>query len=122
MRPTLGEIQTFVSNLHTAREFYADTLGLELVGESDRYLVFDVGEVKFIVMPGARRGTPRTTYGGECATVLCLSTDDIERDYEALRRKGVRFFSKIRDVPQGRFVAFQDPDGNLLELIQKPGE
>jgi len=119
MNLILGEVQTFVSDLAGAKVFYADTLGLNLVGESERWLVFDVSGVEFIVMGGAQPGGPKGAYGMECATVLCLKSCDIEHDYEALKDKGVLFFSGVTEVPQGKFVAFQDPEGNLLELIQK---
>lgn len=37
-----------------------------------------------------------------------------------LKSKGVRFFSEINEVTLGNYyVAFQDPEGNFLELIQK---
>ena len=119
MKLALGEIQRFVSDLKIAKSFYQNILGLNLVGESDKWLVFDISGIPFIVMSGARKSLPKHTYGSECATVLCLKSDAIEEDYALLKAKGVHFFSEINHVPQGRYVAFQDPEGNLLELIQK---
>jgi catechol 2,3-dioxygenase-like lactoylglutathione lyase family enzyme len=119
MELTFGEVQTFVTDLEVAREFYVDMLGLELVKEAERWLVLDISGNQFILMSGAEPGPPRKAYGTECGTVLCLLSDDIDRDYDALKARGVRFFSEVNEVPQGRYVGFQDPDGNLLELIQK---
>ena len=85
-----------------------DTITIE-GGYRVRYIGIDTPEVHPV--PEA--------YGTECATVLCLLSDDIDQDYEALKAKGVRFFSEVNEVPEGRYVAFQDPNGNLLELIQK---
>ncbi|HXV41891.1 MAG TPA: VOC family protein [Anaerolineae bacterium] len=52
--------------------------------------------------------------------MLCLKTENIFQDYEQLKAKGVQFFSGINEVAPGKYyVAFQDPEGNLLELIQK---
>ena len=119
MSLALGEIQCFVSDLKIAKSFYQNVLGFNLVGESDKWLVFDISGIPFIVMSGAHQGLPKRTYGTECATMLCLKSDDIERDYALLKAKGVSFFSEINHVEQGRYVAFQDPEGNLLELIQK---
>jgi catechol 2,3-dioxygenase-like lactoylglutathione lyase family enzyme len=119
MNLEFGEIQTFVSNLAAARRFYVDTLGLKLIKETDDWLILNVSGNRFILMAGARPVTRQESYGTECATVLCLLSDDIDRDYEALKAKGIRFFSEVNEVPEGRYVAFQDPDGNLLELIQK---
>ena len=133
MELPFGEVQTFVSDLGRAREFYAGVLGLDLVAGSGEWLVFNVSgnQLILIIMGGASRGQPRAAYGEECATVLCLepiasscaSRDRGDfcswRDHAELKRREVRFFSGINRVPQGCHVAFQDPDGNLLELIQK---
>jgi catechol 2,3-dioxygenase-like lactoylglutathione lyase family enzyme len=119
MNLTFGEVQTFVSDLGAARRFYVDILGMKLVKESDRWLILDISGNRFILMGGGRPVARQESYGTECATVLCLLTDRIHRDYETLRAKGVRFFSEVNKVAEGEYVAFQDPDGNLLELIQK---
>jgi catechol 2,3-dioxygenase-like lactoylglutathione lyase family enzyme len=119
MNLSFAEVQTFVSDLEAARRFYVDVLGLELIRESEHWLILDISGNQFIIMNGARPNTKRETYGTECATVLCLLSDDIHRDYDTLRARGVEFFSRVNKVPEGEYVAFQDPDGNLLELIQK---
>ena len=118
MNLSFGEVQTFVSDLDAASKFYVDMLGLKLVKQTDRWLILDISGNQFVLMGGARPVRREESYGAECATVLCLLTDDINRDYEALQAKGVRFFSEVNEVAEGKYVAFQDPDGNLLELIQ----
>lgn len=121
MNLSFGEIQSFVSDLAQAKTFYGDILGLELIDEGESWLVFDISGIDFVVIGMARPGRPKATYGAECATVLCLQSEDIFQDYETLQRQGVRFFSEINEVSPGKYyVAFQDPEGNLLELIQTP--
>jgi catechol 2,3-dioxygenase-like lactoylglutathione lyase family enzyme len=119
MNLSFGEVQTFVSDLEVARKFYVDTLGLKLVKATEKWLILDVSGKQFILMAGGRPVERLEAYGAECATVLCLLTDDIHRDYAALKAGGVRFFSEVNKVDEGEYVAFQDPDGNLLELIQQ---
>ncbi|MFH1312111.1 MAG: VOC family protein [Candidatus Eisenbacteria bacterium] len=119
MKLSFGEVQTFVSDLGVARKFYVDTLGLKLVKETEKWLILDVSGNQFILMAGGRPVVRQKIYGTECTTVLCLMTDDIHRDYAALRTAGVRFFSEVNKVAEGEYVAFQDPDGNILELIQQ---
>jgi catechol 2,3-dioxygenase-like lactoylglutathione lyase family enzyme len=119
MNLMFGEVQTFVTDLEAAKRFYVDILGLRLAKEAERWLVLDVSGNQFIVMTGANPGPARGPYGTECGTVLCLLSEDIDRDYTALKAQGVRFFSEVNEVAEGRYVGFQDPDGNLLELIQK---
>ncbi len=114
-----AEVQTFVSDLGASKRFYAELLGLDLVEETDRWLIFDVSGTTLIIMSGAQPRTNDGEYGSASGTSLCLLSDDIDRDRADLGAKGVRFFSEVNKVPEGRFVGFQDPDGNLLELIQK---
>ena len=57
---------------------------------------------------------------------IALSTTDFEADVAALREMGVSFLSDpvYRTLPDGArapfFVCFRDPDGNVLELVQRP--
>ncbi len=119
MRLSFGEIQTFVTDLGRAKEFYRDVLGLQLCAESPGWLVFDVSGVAFVVLPGGSPVARDRPYGSDCATVLCLRTSSVERERARLEGHGIRFLTPTKTVPQGRFAAFQDPDGNLLELIEK---
>lgn len=57
---------------------------------------------------------------------LALATDDIEADVAELARAGVRCLSEPVGMSMGpglpvlRFVLFPDPDGTMLELIERP--
>jgi len=46
---------------------------------------------------------------------LVVLTNDIEKEVEELRAKGVEV-GNIDDTPWGRFAWFNDPDGNSLTL------
>ena len=45
-----------------------------------------------------------------------LETDDLDGDVTALRSRGVVIDAGIQEAPWGRFVTFDDPDGNGLIL------
>lgn len=47
-----------------------------------------------------------------------LETDDLEGDVAALSTKGLHIEGGIQDQPRGRFVTFDDPDGNGIVLQQ----
>lgn len=60
--------------------------------------------------------TDRTS---EPARVLVsLDTDDIRALVEHLDGLGVRWVSALQERGDGLFAAFEDPDGNLLQLTQ----
>ena len=57
---------------------------------------------------------------------MALATEDIDADVAALTAAGVRCLSDPVEMSMGpglpllRFVLFPDPDGTMLELIQRP--
>jgi predicted enzyme related to lactoylglutathione lyase len=93
-------------------------LGLQIKQAGTNWIIFSVGSIEFVVMAGATIRANSHTYGKTACTVLCFETANIDRDYQKLQTQGVTFFSNINTVPQGRFVAFADPDGNPIELIE----
>jgi catechol 2,3-dioxygenase-like lactoylglutathione lyase family enzyme len=58
---------------------------------------------------------------------LAFTTDDIDRDHDALEAAGVRCWTPPADLDMGpgmpplRALLFDDPDGTVLELIESPG-
>jgi catechol 2,3-dioxygenase-like lactoylglutathione lyase family enzyme len=49
---------------------------------------------------------------------LFLRTDDFDRDYEAMRAKGVVFVREPKQAPYGTVAVFEDLYGNLWDLVQ----
>ena len=52
------------------------------------------------------------------AGTLFLETDDIQRDYDALRTRGVEFSEAPEERPYGIDSAFRDPSGNTIRMAQ----
>jgi catechol 2,3-dioxygenase-like lactoylglutathione lyase family enzyme len=106
-----------------ARPFYAEVLGLRLLGEDDHAATFDLGNrtpMRLTDLPGHR---------GAGHTVLGWHVADIVGTVRALAAKGVKFnvyegFGQDADgiwasPDGGAMVAwFCDPDGNVLSLTQ----
>jgi glyoxylase I family protein len=69
-------------------------------------------------------GKPYPTLNHSGVARICLSTKDIQKAYEDLKSKGVRFITEPRlcNYPKWHmmFVLFEDPDGNFLEFIEGP--
>jgi catechol 2,3-dioxygenase-like lactoylglutathione lyase family enzyme len=94
-----------------SRAFYDEVVGLGAF-------------VELVADPGAAAAPPDATTVGMWR--LALGTDDIDSDVEALRRMGVACRSEPAELSMGpglptlRFVLFPDPDGTMLELIERP--
>lgn len=54
-------------------------------------------------------------------THLTLNVRNINRWYEKLSQKGIKFYSKPQHTGKVEWVFLEDPDGNLIELIDLKG-
>ncbi len=118
----ITKIQLFslpVTNQDRAIDFYVYQLGFELVsdiemGPGQRWV-----QVK---PPGAATSITLVTWfptmraGSTKGTVI--ETEDLEEEIAGLRARGVLIPQEIEEAPWGRFVTFDDPDGNGLVLQQ----
>ena len=117
---TISHVQLLsvpVSDQDRARDFYVDTLGFELA--MDTQLGPDMRWVMVKPVGGQTALTlvtwfPTMPAGSLKGTVL--ETDDLEGDVDRLTALGVSIANGIEDAPWGRFVQFNDPDGNGIVL------
>jgi catechol 2,3-dioxygenase-like lactoylglutathione lyase family enzyme len=117
---SITRIQLFslpVTDQDRAKSFYLDTLGFELVadttmGPDQRWVQVrpSGGDTSITLVtwfetmaPGSAKGT-------------VVETDDLDADVAALRSRGVDIAGDIQEAPWGRFVTFDDPDGNGIVL------
>jgi catechol 2,3-dioxygenase-like lactoylglutathione lyase family enzyme len=117
---TITQIQLFslpVTDQDRARDFYVGTLGFELVADT----AMGPGQRWVQVRPpGAATSITLVTWfptmpaGSAKGTVL--ETGDLDGDVAALRARGVVIDAGVQEAPWGRFVTFDDPDGNGLIL------
>jgi catechol 2,3-dioxygenase-like lactoylglutathione lyase family enzyme len=104
-----------------AREFYAGTLGLDLVDENSFALVFRVGDTML-------RVTVVEAFEPQPFTVLGWRVPDVEEAIRALTDRGVTFerFDRMgqdalgvwTSPDGGRITWFKDPDGNMLSVAE----
>jgi len=106
-----------------AKPFYAEALGLPIMGEDDFAVTFALaggGSVRLTDLPG---------HVASAHTVLGWSVPDIRAAASELRAKGVTFqvyegFGQdadgIWEAPGGgaKVAWFTDPDGNVLSLTE----
>jgi catechol 2,3-dioxygenase-like lactoylglutathione lyase family enzyme len=113
-----------VTDQDRARDFYVNTLGFELVADTP-------------MGPGMRWVQVRPRHGQASITLVnwfeimpagsvkgtVLETSDLDGDVAELQARGVRIDGGIQQAPWGRFVTFDDPDGNglVLQASTPPG-
>jgi catechol 2,3-dioxygenase-like lactoylglutathione lyase family enzyme len=68
-------------------------------------------------------GTPQRPVNRQGITHFALATDDFQRDYDELVRRGVFFHSPPFGAAPARFAYARDPFGNVFELLEHaPGQ
>jgi catechol 2,3-dioxygenase-like lactoylglutathione lyase family enzyme len=128
MNQSIGYVALVVRDYDEALEFYVGTLGFRLV-EDTRIEAQDKRWV-LIAPPGSKGcqlllaravGEEQSSRVGNQTggrVFLFLHTDDFWRDFEAYKRKGVRFVRGPKEESYGTVAVFQDLYGNLWDLLQ----
>jgi predicted enzyme related to lactoylglutathione lyase len=117
-----------VNDLQKAKEFYGQTLGLDVTEEEMSVLTLNIaGGGKIIVYPKPDNHTPATY------TVLNFPVPNIDEAVDELTKRGIRFLQyegelqtdkkgifRSSDKSQGPNIAwFEDPAGNILSVLEE---
>jgi catechol 2,3-dioxygenase-like lactoylglutathione lyase family enzyme len=106
-----------VSDQERAKDFYVNTLGFDLVadnamGPDQRWVqVRPKGSQTSITLVDWFETMPSGSLKG-----LVIETDDLQGDIAALGARGLEIPEGVQDAPWGRYVTFDDPDGNGIVL------
>jgi predicted enzyme related to lactoylglutathione lyase len=110
-----------VSDQDRALDFYTNVLGLEQRVDNPtpdglRFLTVGVNgqDFQLVLWPGTR-GEAQPTQG-RIPPACTIETDDLRKEYEALKSRGVKFDTDVLEFPWGYVAQFEDPDGNRLQL------
>lgn len=122
----LSHVTIWVKNQDDAKKFYIEKLG------------FKVHTDDSTMMPGYRWLTVQPPQQQELQIVLgipmdpadkerigkqgtwVLDSDDIQKDYEMLKSRGVKVHSEPQVNPYGTDFVFEDLYGNTYDVVQPP--
>lgn len=112
---TVRTVTVFVSDQDRARDFYVDTLGLEVQADQtfgdNRWLEVGAPEGTSFVL---HKPFPGMSAGGGQGTIL--ASDSLDTDISRLKAAGV-IIDGPNEMPWGATQAtFSDPDGNSYVL------
>jgi catechol 2,3-dioxygenase-like lactoylglutathione lyase family enzyme len=113
-------ITLWTDDLDRMLRFYRDVLLLPLHSfhEDEGFAAFELGDIRFNV---GRHGSVSGESKDPLRVMPHLGVDDIRAEHERLAAVGVPFIRVPEQEHWGGWVAtFQDPDGNVLQLLQFP--
>jgi catechol 2,3-dioxygenase-like lactoylglutathione lyase family enzyme len=116
-------IAIYTRDLPRLEAFYTRTLGFLVARRwHEAGIVFvDVGGlwIELTRQDAPDDGSrPRALDEGVGINHLAFQVDDVDRSFQALVDKGVRALAAPADYQNVRVAFLEDPDGNVLELIE----
>jgi catechol 2,3-dioxygenase-like lactoylglutathione lyase family enzyme len=108
-------VSFLTQDIQRARNFYAETLGLEIETEGDADLEFSCGQVTLDIFDPSSIGQPFSP----SPAGLALRVPDVEAARAELEVKGVEFEGDTIETGVCRMAFFKDPDGNSLMLHRR---
>lgn len=116
-------VMVMVSDMTRSVAFYRDKLGLALKFESPEWTEFQTGATTLALHGGGKPATtaPSEESGKQAgACFIGFSVLDLDRAYEELKAKGVRFTMPptAREGEGIKLAVFLDPDGLPISLAQ----
>ncbi|HEX4415324.1 MAG TPA: VOC family protein [Lacipirellulaceae bacterium] len=128
MQQSIALVSLVVPDYDDALAFYVGVLGFRLVEDSPMpaqnkrwVVVAPPGSIGTkLLLARAANAEQASRIGNQTGgrVFLFLHTDDFERDYRALKAKGVDFARERSEEAYGTVAVFRDPWGNLWDLIQ----
>lgn len=122
--PRLYNFGYKVPDMSAARDFYSGKLGF--VERSEKYLPLDMplghSDKSFAFMLHYRPGVKPVKSDYQKAApfnIFIFETVDLGRAVSALKASGVRILSAQKDAVSN-YIIFEDPFGNITELIESP--
>lgn len=106
-----------VTNLVTAKEWYAEAFGVQPYFDEPFYVGFNVGGYELGLVPAESPLLQPSAHG----VVAYWGVDDAPGTFAQLLALGAREVSGIQDVGSGIIVAtVADPFGNAIGIIHNP--
>jgi lactoylglutathione lyase len=126
---TLDHIAITVQDMDRAVGFYRDVLGFEVLGQlvlNDGafrlvYLQAGAGRIELFAFSEEGRGLDPSARNEDLGFKhVAFQVDDVDAVARRLHEHGVDFTVEPTDAPGAvRLAFFRDPDGNLLEIVDR---
>lgn len=127
MSQSIATVSLLVADYDDAITFYCDTLGFDLIGDSD----LGGGKRWVVVAPPGRSGAQLLLAKADGAAQVAavgnqgggrvmffLETNNLPKDHAAMLERGVSFLEAPRQEAYGAVAMFKDLYGNKWDLIQ----
>lgn len=109
-----------VSDMKKSIVFYTQALQMKLNFEDEGWTALDCGGVQIGLHPTEPGEeivkVARDAHGAHGQATLTLRSDDVSGDRKRIEVFGGKVLGEM-DAPWGHMLVFEDPDGNVLKLM-----
>ena len=113
----LGGATIWSQDVNNLLPFYRDVLGLTVRIQIAGFVVF--GQPGAPTLALGTHSEVRGHNADPARHMVGLMTDDIDGDWKRLKGAGVEFVENPTDYNQLRIATLKDPEGNLIQLLQR---
>ena len=114
----IQDIYYSVTQASRAIQFYTEVLGMKLIEKSEFWIALDCFGTRIGLHPEENPipQIPRDSHGAHAGGTLTLRSNHIAEDRKRIELFGCKILSED-DQPWGHMLVFEDPDGNILKLM-----
>jgi catechol 2,3-dioxygenase-like lactoylglutathione lyase family enzyme len=124
----VGSVSVFVEDQDRAKDFYVNTLGMELFDDAPLYpgapnrwiSVAPKGTFTTIILYKADENWEHYAHVVGKQQALTVQVDDMMKMYDQLTAKGVQFVAPPDPQPWGTYATLIDSEGNQIILVERP--
>jgi catechol 2,3-dioxygenase-like lactoylglutathione lyase family enzyme len=117
MKHHVHHINLFASDLDKSLAFYQEFFGGQIILDMEvtaaRNIFMKVGSGRFHFYDH-----PPKISGPGSIHHFAIQTDDVERDYQQMKAKGVEFNKAVIDLGYMKYIMVPAPDNILIELFE----
>ena len=115
-QPALSHLFTTVGDLASARAFWTDLIGLEVLVEDPDYMRVGGGD-------GFAMGIERAEPGESPEVEVVVRVADVDATYQRLLAAGIVSGAPPQDMPWGaRHIWLRDPDGRRISIYSSTAD
>lgn len=114
----IQDVYYSVTQPKRAIKFYTEGLGMKLIEESEYWIALDCYGVRIGLHPEDNPipKVPRDSHGAHAGATLTLKSNNVPEDRKRLESLGAKILGEA-DQDWGHMLVFEDPDGNVLKLM-----
>lgn len=116
---SINVVFVYVADVARAKKFYQEVLGFgKPVKSVDSWVEWKLGKGSNFALCEASPGRLEGSVPERGTIKFSLVVAGLDEAHEELRRMGITLYGDIRHEENFRFFEFQDPDGNVIRLLE----